>query len=94
MSLEEGFMQGSRGYARDLAVTFGRWPFAPESVSVPVDLWYGGLDTSPVHSPDFGATLATRLPAASITVDDAAGGTVLWTRTADILGALNAHASK
>ena len=86
--LKEGFSQGSRGYARDLAITFDEWPFTLARLSVPVDLWYGRQDTSPVHSPDFGETLASRIPGASLTVDERAGGAILWTRAADILGKL------
>ena len=90
-SLEEGFSQGAAGYARDLANALGPWPVAPEDVTVPVDLWYGAQDTSTVHSPDLGATLAARLPNATRTVDPEEGGSVLWTRAADILGTLRRH---
>jgi pimeloyl-ACP methyl ester carboxylesterase len=84
-SLREGFSQGARGYARDLANALGEWPFRLESIPVAVSLWYGLLDTSPVHSPFFGATLASRIPGATLAVDRAAGSAILWTRTADIL---------
>jgi pimeloyl-ACP methyl ester carboxylesterase len=63
-SLREGFSRGAEGYARDLALAFGRWPFEPASIQSPVDLWYGGRDTSTVHSPDHGAVLARRIPTA------------------------------
>jgi pimeloyl-ACP methyl ester carboxylesterase len=91
-ALQEGFAQGAGGYARDLAVALGAWPFEPEGIDVPVDLWYGGRDTSPVHSPDFGATLASRLRHASHTLDPDQGGSILWTRARDILATLKAHA--
>jgi hypothetical protein len=55
--LQEGF-----SYVRDLANAMSAWSFTLENIRVPVDLWYGGLDTSPVHSPDFGVTQAARLP--------------------------------
>jgi pimeloyl-ACP methyl ester carboxylesterase len=84
-TLREGFAQGARGYARDLVLALGRWPFEVEAIDVPVDLWYGGLDTSPVHSPDFGATLAARLRHATRVVDPDEGGSILWTRSQDIL---------
>ncbi|WP_337884813.1 hypothetical protein [Fischerella thermalis] len=32
-----------------------------EDITIPVDLWYSGLDRSPVYSLDFGTTLALRL---------------------------------
>lgn len=87
-ALDEGFRQGAAGYARDLVAAVTPWPFAPEAIGVPVDLWYGALDTSPVHSPDFGATLERRLPRARRTVLPDAGSALLWTHAADILGAL------
>ncbi len=92
-SLREGFSQGARGYARDLVNALGPWPVAPEHITVPVDLWYGGADTSTVHSPDFGATLASRLPNASHTVDAEEGGSILWTRARDILAKLKSRRS-
>lgn len=61
-SLQEGFSQGAGGYARDLVNAMARWPFSLEEIAVPVSLWYGRADTSTVHSPDFGSTLARRLP--------------------------------
>jgi pimeloyl-ACP methyl ester carboxylesterase len=90
-ALREGFSQGAQGYARDLANALGPWLVEPEHITVPVDLWYGGLDTSTVHSPDFGATLATRLPDATHTVEPEEGGSILWTRARDILVRLKSH---
>lgn len=90
-SLKEGFSQGAQGYARDLVNTLSSWPVEPECISIPVDLWYGGADTSTVHSPDFGATLASRLPHASHILDPEAGGSILWTRSRDILTKLKSH---
>lgn len=84
-SVQEGFSHGAAGYARDLVTVLRPWPVAPEHMRVPVDLWYGQLDTSPVHSPDFGATLATRLPAATRTVLPDEGSSLLWTHARDIL---------
>jgi pimeloyl-ACP methyl ester carboxylesterase len=90
-SLREGFSQGPRGYARDLVNALGPWLVEPERIPVRVDLWYGGADTSTVHSPDFGATLATRLPNATLTVEPEEGGSILWTRAHDILVRLKSH---
>ncbi len=90
-ALQAGFCQGAQGYARDLTNAILPWPFALESISVPVDLWYGHLDTSPVHSPDFGHTLATRLPNATHTLIPDAGAAILWTRSRQILSQLIAH---
>jgi pimeloyl-ACP methyl ester carboxylesterase len=92
-ALQEGFSQGAQGYARDLVNALSSWPFDLENITVPVDLWYGGADTSTVHSPDFGATLASRLPNASHTIDPEAGGSILWTRSRDILAKLKSHLS-
>ena len=92
-ALREGFSQGALGYARDLVNTLSSWPVKPEDITIPVDLWYGRLDTSTVHSPDFGATLALRLPNASHTIDPKEGGSILWTRSRDILAKLKSHVS-
>jgi len=89
--LREGFSQGAQGYARDLAIALIEWPFGLEEISVPVDLWYGALDTSPVHSPDFGKTLASRLPHASLVIAEDEGSSILWTRSGEILQKLLAQ---
>ncbi|XXF80219.1 alpha/beta hydrolase [Myxococcaceae bacterium GXIMD 01537] len=90
-ALSEGFAQGPAGYARDAVLAFSPWPFDLRALRVPVDLWYGGLDTSTVHSPDHGETLARRLPSAHRHVLPQAGGALLWTHSADILESLLAR---
>lgn len=92
-ALQEGFAQGAQGYARDLVNTLSPWPIKLEDITTPVDLWYGGLDASTVHSPDFGATMASRLPNASHIVDLQEGGSILWTRSRDILTKLKSQRS-
>ncbi|RKH85091.1 alpha/beta hydrolase [Corallococcus sp. AB045] len=92
-ALREGFAQGASGYARDLTLAMGRWPVPPEAITVPVRLWYGGRDTSPVHSPDGGALLATRFPRAVRHFLPDEGGSLLWTRARDILRDLLAAAA-
>ncbi|GAA3092826.1 alpha/beta fold hydrolase [Streptosporangium carneum] len=87
-ALAEGFSQGPAGYVRDLLVTMSPWPFDVADITVPVDLWYGGHDTSTVHSPDHGATLALRIPTARRRLLPEAGGSLLWTHAEDILTAL------
>lgn len=87
-ALDAGFSQGSAGYVRDLLIAAGRWPFLAEDITVPVDLWYGLGDASPVHSPDFGETLSRRLPRAKLHQAEGEGGRILWTRGADILRVL------
>jgi pimeloyl-ACP methyl ester carboxylesterase len=87
-AMDEGFAQGSAGYARDTLLTMSRWPFDPSVIHGPVDLWYGALDTSPVHSPDHGETLARRIPSARHHVLPQAGAALLWTHTENILESL------
>lgn len=85
--LREGFARGPEGYVRDLTLAMSRWPWSDQSLGVPVHLWYGKLDTSPVHASDHGATLAARLHAARHVLEDE-GGSLLWTRAHEILEAL------
>lgn len=92
-ALKEGFFQGAQGYARDLVNALSSWTVRLEDISAPVDLWYGALDTSTVHSPDFGTTLASRLANASHIIDPKQGGSILWTRARDILAKLKSHVS-
>jgi pimeloyl-ACP methyl ester carboxylesterase len=87
-ALSEGFSQGSAGYARDTVLAMAPWPFDLGALRVPVDLWYGGLDTSTVHSPDFGETLATRIPTARRYLLPEVGGAVLWTHSEQLLASL------
>ncbi|WP_214401589.1 alpha/beta fold hydrolase [Pseudonocardia lacus] len=84
-ALAEGFAQGPAGYARDLVLALGPWPVPPEGIAVPVDLWYGALDTSTVHSPDHGRTLAERFPRGRLHLLPEEGGSLLWTRSRDVL---------
>ncbi|MFE0377947.1 alpha/beta fold hydrolase [Streptomyces inhibens] len=90
-ALDEGFVQGAAGYARDTVLAMGRWPFALDEIDVPVDLWYGERDTS--HSPDNGALLATRMPGAHRRVVPGTGGALLWTHAEPILTSLLGKAS-
>ncbi|WP_239472472.1 alpha/beta hydrolase [Streptomyces sp. NEAU-S7GS2] len=85
-ALDEGFVQGAAGYARDTVLAMGRWPFVLDEIDVPVDIWYGERDTS--HSPDHGALLATRMPSAHRRVVPGIGGALLWTHAESILTSL------
>ncbi|WP_235037366.1 alpha/beta fold hydrolase [Actinomadura sp. K4S16] len=87
-ALDEAFAQGPDGYARDTVLAMGRWPFDLAAIGVPVDLWYGEQDTT--HSPDNGATLATRIPHARRHVVEGIGGAVLWTHADRVLRTLTA----
>ncbi|MGC9438437.1 alpha/beta fold hydrolase [Streptomyces sp. WG5] len=82
-ALNEAFAQGAAGYARDTVLAMGRWPFALDAITVPVDIWYGERDTS--HSPDNGALLAARVPGARHHVVSETGGALLWTHAEPIL---------
>lgn len=87
-ALDEGFVRGPDGYARDTLLVMQRWPFDPAEIRQPVHLWYGSVDASPFHSLDLGASLARRIPNAARTVVDGAGGSLLWTHGSEILEAL------
>jgi len=87
-AVEEGFVRGPDGFARDALLAMQRWPFDPAQIRAPVHLWYGALDASPFHSPDHGASLAGRIPGATRTVIEGAAGAILWTHGAEILAAL------
>jgi pimeloyl-ACP methyl ester carboxylesterase len=93
-ALDEAFAQGPAGYARDTVLAMARWPFELGSIRVPVDLWYGRLDTSPVHSPDYGETLARRIPSARHQVLPQVGSAVLWSHSEDILASLLARTGR
>lgn len=84
-ALDEGFAQGAAGYVRDVTLAMRPWPVPPEAIATPVTLWYGGADTSPVHSPDHGAGLAARFPRATRRLLPDEGGAILWTQTRAIL---------
>lgn len=91
-AMDEAFARGPAGYARDTVLAMSRWPFDPAGITVPVDLWYGQQDTSPVHSPDLGESLARLIPTATRHLLPAAGGALLWTHAEDVLRSLLAHA--
>ncbi|GAB7039652.1 hypothetical protein JCM9533A_35020 [Catenuloplanes niger JCM 9533] len=90
-AMAHAFTQGPAGYARDTVLASARWPFDPATIRMPVDVWYGADDTSPVHSPDLGATLAARIPGARRHVVPDAGGALLWTHAGPILDTLLAR---
>ncbi|KZK96787.1 alpha/beta hydrolase [Pseudovibrio sp. Ad26] len=87
-ALASGFAQGAAGYARDTRLAMGRWSFNVENIKQDVQLWYGLKDTSPVHSPDFGSTLATRLSCSELHQIAEEGSAILWTQADAILSRL------
>jgi pimeloyl-ACP methyl ester carboxylesterase len=88
--LEEGIGRSPGSYVLDLVNTFSEWPFEVETIEAPVDLWYGALDSSPLHSPDFGAEISRRLPNATRHLLEGEGGSILWTCARQILSSLAA----
>jgi pimeloyl-ACP methyl ester carboxylesterase len=83
--LHDGFRQGVEGYMQDLANTWRPWPFRVEDISLPVHLWYGLDDSSPVHSPDFGEMLASRMRNARRHLVQGEGSAILWKQGSRIL---------
>ncbi|MFE4052916.1 alpha/beta fold hydrolase [Streptomyces sp. YIM B13518] len=91
-AMDEAFSQGPAGYARDTVLAMGLWPFDPADIAVPVELWYGEQDTSPVHSPDLGESLTRMIPKATRHLLPVAAGSLLWTHAEAVLRTLLAHA--
>ncbi|MFB9997118.1 MULTISPECIES: alpha/beta fold hydrolase [Providencia] len=89
--MERAFVQGNLGYVQDLLIALQPWQFTPEVIRCPVALWYGELDVSAVHSPDFGKTLAQRFPDSEHFLFSNEGGAVLWTQAYPILAHLKQH---
>lgn len=87
-AMNEAFSQGTAGYATDCLLAMSAWPFDLGAIHIPVDIWYGALDKSPVHSPDFGLRLSQRINSARRHFLPDAGGALLWTHSRDILCAL------
>ncbi|MFJ8312044.1 alpha/beta fold hydrolase [Streptomyces sp. NPDC094147] len=90
-AMDEAFSQSPAGYARDTVLAMDRWPFDPADIAVPADLWYGQQDTSPVHSPDLGESLAQMIPTATRHLLPAVAGSLLWTHAEAVLRTLVAH---
>ncbi|MEQ9452518.1 MAG: alpha/beta fold hydrolase [Pseudomonadales bacterium] len=84
-ALTSGFSQGPQGYVRDLVIAMAPWPFLIDDLLTPIDLWYGGLDTSTVHSPDHGESLASRIRHSRRVLRPDEGGSLLWTNAREIL---------
>ncbi|MEM8854275.1 MAG: alpha/beta hydrolase [Pseudomonadota bacterium] len=90
-ALDDGFRNGSAGYARDLRVALSPWPMDFGAMDRPVTIWCGAYDTSPVHSPDCGETLAARCPNGRVRLVVDGGSALLWTHSDDILADLLAQ---
>lgn len=87
-ALAQGFRQGAAGYARDTVLASAAWPFRVEDINCPVYLWYGLEDMSPVHSPDHGAILASRITGTKLMQIEGHGSAILWTHATEILTAI------
>jgi pimeloyl-ACP methyl ester carboxylesterase len=87
-AMDEAFRQGPDGYAQDTLLSMRPWPFDVAAISVPVHLWYGRLDTSPVHSPDFGTRLHRLIGGSTHRVVEDGGASILWTHGREIVATL------
>ncbi|WP_273804556.1 alpha/beta fold hydrolase [Providencia rettgeri] len=87
------FSQGNQGYVQDLLLSLQKWGFTPEDITCPTALWYGELDMSTVHSPDFGDVLADRFFNCNHHLYTQEGGSLLWTQADAILTDLHSHAA-
>ncbi|MEY0980467.1 alpha/beta fold hydrolase [Providencia alcalifaciens] len=83
--IQRAFAQGNQGYVQDLLITLQEWGFTPENIQCPTSLWYGELDMSTVHSPDFGEVLASRFLNCNRYLYPQEGGSLLWTQADAIL---------
>lgn len=77
-ALSEAFAHGPAGYARDTLLAMRPWPFEPKDIKVPVDLWCGARDTSPVHSPTTARRLLPACPPRSDTSCSTQAACVPW----------------
>jgi pimeloyl-ACP methyl ester carboxylesterase len=84
-ALDEGFRQGSGGYARDTVLAMLPWRLDLDAIDLPVTILFGADDAT--HSPDLGATLAARIPTAEHIVVPGVGGSLLWARPELVLDA-------
>jgi pimeloyl-ACP methyl ester carboxylesterase len=90
-ALADGFAHGSAGYARDTVLATSPWPSRLMRQEVDVGVIFGSDDH--VHSPDQGATLATRIRGATRTVVTGVGGALLWARSDAVLDAVRSMGS-
>ncbi|WP_273827295.1 alpha/beta fold hydrolase [Providencia rettgeri] len=89
--IRRAFSQGNQGYVQDLLLSLQNWEFNPEDITCPTALWYGELDMSTVHSPDFGKTLALRFSTSEHHIFADEGGSILWTKPEPILKLLKSN---
>lgn len=76
-ALHEGFANDGAGYVEDTLLAMRPWGLDLGALTCPVSMLFGADDRS--HSPDLGATLASRIPACERDVVPDAGGALLWT---------------
>ncbi|ASR34446.1 hypothetical protein BAY61_04950 [Prauserella marina] len=85
-SLAEGFANEGAGYVRDTLIAMRPWELPLGDLRLPVTILFGARDAG--HSPDNGATLARRIPAARREVRNDAGGALLWSHSDVVLRSL------
>lgn len=85
-ALDEGFAHGGVGYVRDTMIAMRPWEIDLAEIHCSVRILFGALDRG--HSPDLGETLAGRIPNATRTVIDDAGGAALWTHARIVLDSI------
>lgn len=83
--LQEGFRLGPSGYVQDLLNVMAPWPFDVRRITIPVHFWYGEQDANETYSPNFAATLSKKFPNHTYTLLKDEGGSLLWTRSEEIL---------
>ncbi|MDH2370908.1 alpha/beta fold hydrolase [Providencia rettgeri] len=91
--IRRAFAQGNQGYVQDLILSLQSWGFTPEDIQCPTSLWYGELDMSTVHSPDFGKILSGRLLNCNHHLHSQEGGSLLWTQADNILVDIQKYAA-
>ena len=82
-SMREAFRSGASGYVSDIRLLSRPWGFAPESISVPVQLWHGDEDT--VIPLTHARYLAAVIPNSSLVVCLGEGHMVMWSHLEEIV---------
>lgn len=85
-ALAEGFAGGGRAYLCDTLIAMRPWGLRLSEIPTAVTILFGAGDFG--HSPDHGATLATRLMSARREVLSDAGGALLWTHARQVFEAV------
>ena len=84
-ALDEGFAHGGVGYAADTRIAMSPWTLNFDQIDCEVVMLMGRRDRH--HTHDLGAGLTARIPSATRTIIDEAGGALLWTHAELVLRA-------